>query len=270
MNERPLSGHVALVTGANHGIGAATAARLAAAGAAVVVTYFRSRVASDPQTPEQYNEKRMTDGEEVAAAIRSHGGRAIALEADLLDEATVPKLFDEAEGFRGPVDILINNATGWAAGDSFVAGGPDAAGREALSVTAALFERTFGVDARAAGLLIAEMARRHIARGADWGRIVGLTSGSSLGFPGEVTYGAAKAAQEHYAMSAAAELRRYGITSNMIHPPVTDTGWLNDDFRAFLQADAAIIAEPDDVAAVIEWLCSDAARLISGNVIQMR
>ena len=78
----------------------------------------------------------------------------------------------------------------------------------------------------AAALLIAEFARRHIARGADWGRIIGLTSGGGLGFPEEVSYGAAKAAQVNYTMSAALELAPYGITANMVHPPVTDTGWV--------------------------------------------
>ena len=78
----------------------------------------------------------------------------------------------------------------------------------------------------AAALLISEFARRHIARGADWGRIIGLTSSGDLGFPEEVSYGAAKAAQVNYTMSAALELARYGITANMVHPPVTDTGWV--------------------------------------------
>src|ERR671932_255797 len=84
----------------------------------------------------------------------------------------------------------------------------------------------FGVDARGGALLIAEFARRHLERGAAWGRIIGLTSGGPLGFPEEVSYGAAKAAQESYTLSAAWELGRYGITANLVHPPVTDTGWV--------------------------------------------
>jgi 3-oxoacyl-[acyl-carrier protein] reductase len=96
------------------------------------------------------------------------------------------------------VDILINNATGWAAGDSFIAGGVDPAGRRTATLTAELFDRTFGVDARASALLIAEFGRRLIDRGGRWGRIVGVTSGGPGGFPAEVTYGAAKAALENY------------------------------------------------------------------------
>ncbi len=66
--------------------------------------------------------------------------------------------------------------------------------------------------------MISEFARRHAERGADWGRIVGLTSGGPLGLPGEVSYGAAKAALESYTMSAAMELATLGITANVVYP----------------------------------------------------
>jgi 3-oxoacyl-[acyl-carrier protein] reductase len=264
--------HVAIVTGANHGIGAATAERFAADGIAVVVTYLRGRVATDTATPERYQENRMRSGDEVVERIATAGGRAIAIEADLLDVATPAMLFDRAEAEFGPVDIVINNATGWASGDSFAAGGKDPAGRETPGVTADLFDRTFGVDARGGALMIAEFARRHIGRDATWGRIVGLTSGGSNGFPSEVTYGAAKMALENYTMAAATELGRRGVTANMIHPPITDSGWVNDAIRAFAatSSDHFHVADPTEVAGVIAWLCSDQARMVTGNVIRMR
>ncbi len=263
---------VAIVTGANHGIGAAIAERLAADGAAVIVAFLRSAVSTDTETPEQYHRNRDTDGEMVAERIRAAGGRAIAVEADLLDDRTPTTLFDLAEQTFGPVDVLINNATGWAAGDSFTAGVLDAAGRTTTPVSAALFDRTFGVDARAAALLIAEFSRRLLARGGRWGRIVGLTSGGPNGFPGEVTYGAAKYAQENYTMAAATELGRHGVTANIIHPPITDTGWVNDAVREFAATSSEHfhVAEPAEVAGVISWLCSDEARMVTGNVIRMR
>lgn len=63
--------------------------------------------------------------------------------------------------------------------------------------------------------------------GGSWGRVTGLTSGGPLGFPEEVSYGAAKAAQVSYTMSAALGLAPYGVTANMVYPPpVTDTGWV--------------------------------------------
>ena len=155
--------HVAIVTGANHGIGAAVAQRLAGDGAKVLVTYLRSRVVDDDATPERYQSNRMNDGEIVAERIRSNGGTAIAIEANLLDAATPGRLFDLAEAELGAVDIVINNATGWSSGDSFVAGNLDPVGRGTPEVTAELFDRTFGVDARAGALMIAEFARRHLA-----------------------------------------------------------------------------------------------------------
>jgi 3-oxoacyl-[acyl-carrier protein] reductase len=124
----------------------------------------------------------------------------------------------------------------------------------------------------AAALMISEFARRHSARGADWGRIIGLTSGGDLGFPEEVSYGAAKAAQANYTMSAALELAPYGITANMVYPPVTDTGWVTDAVRREVAARRELIhvASPAQVADVIAYLASDAAELITANVITLR
>jgi 3-oxoacyl-[acyl-carrier protein] reductase len=139
-------------------------------------------------------------------------------------------------------------------------------------VTTDTWHQQFGVDAMAAALMIGEFARRHVARGAAWGRIIGLTSGGDLGFPEEVSYGAAKAAQTSYTMSAALELAAFGVTANMVHPPVTDTGWVNDTVRAAVAASATLIhiASPADVAEVIAYLASDAAALITANVITLR
>ena len=264
--------HVAIVTGANHGIGAATAERFAADGIAVVIAYLRGRVLDEPATPERYQQNRMRSGDEVSERINAAGGRAVAVEADLLDASTPARLFDRGEAEFGAVDIVINNATGWASGDSFAVDGPNPAGRSTPEVTAELFDRTFGVDARGGALMIAEFARRHIARNATWGRIVGLTSGGPNGFPSEVTYGAAKMALVNYTMAAATELGRHGVTANMVHPPITDSGWVNDAVREFAatSGDHSHVAEPADVAAVIAWLCTDEARMVTGNVIQMR
>ena len=89
---------------------------------------------------------------------------------------------------------------------------------------------------------------------------------------GEVSYGAAKAALENYTMSASTELAPFGITANVVHPPVTDTGWITDEVRAFVASSPEHhhVADPDEVADVIAWLCSDAARLVTGNVIRLR
>ena len=180
-------------------------------------------------------------------------------------------LFDTAEEQFGPVDILINNATGSLA-DTFAAAPADRLGRSLQPVTAKTWTRQFTVDAMGAALMISEFARRHITRQATWGRIIGLTSGGDLGFPEEVSYGAAKAAQENYTMSAALELAPFGITANMVHPPVTDTGWVTNAVREHVTASPGLIhiATPGEVAEVIAYLASDAAALITANVITLR
>jgi 3-oxoacyl-[acyl-carrier protein] reductase len=256
------------VTGANHGIGAAAARRLAADGVRVVVTYLRLH--DEPgSTAEAYARARAGGAVDVIEAITAQGGTAIAIEADLAQPATPAALFDEAEANFGPVDILVNNASSWVQ-DTFAPSTADRFGRALQPVTAATFDHQFAIDARAAALLIGEFAGRHVARGARWGRIVGLTSGGRLGFPEEVSYGAAKAALENYTMSAAAELAGFGITANLVHPPVTDTGWVTDEVREAVTGGGGHVALPDDVAEVIAFLCSDAGRLVSGNVVHLR
>jgi 3-oxoacyl-[acyl-carrier protein] reductase len=267
------TGHIAIVTGANHGIGAATAKALARRCCAVLCTFLRVEDPADPGTPQAVRDHRAKDAAATVAAIRADGGRAVAVEADLSDPAVPPALFDAAQQQLGPVDILVNNATGWLA-DTFAvpAGGADRLGRSLQPVTATTWARQFGVDAMGAALMISEFARRHIERGADWGRIIGLTSGAELGFPEEVSYGAAKAAQVNYTMSAAVELAPFGITANVVHPPVTDTGWVTDAVRQQVAASPTLIhiATPDEVAEVIAYLASEAATLITGNTLTLR
>ena len=264
-----LKGHVALVTGANHGIGAATARALAACGASVLMSYLRTH---DPEDfPEPYRSNRAQGADDVRAAIYARGGRAMVMEADLRDPEAPARLFDSAEAELGPVDILVNNASGWMA-DTFASGGQHATGVAMARLSAATHGQVFSVDARAGALMIAEFARRHIDRKAGWGRIVGLTSGGPLGFPGEVSYGAAKAALENYTMSAAFELAPFGVTANIVYPPVTDTGWVNDAVRELVERTPHLIhiVGPDEVAEVIAFLCSDHARLITANVVHLR
>jgi 3-oxoacyl-[acyl-carrier protein] reductase len=260
-----MPGRVAIVTGGNQGIGAATAIALAARSTAVLVSFLRVDDPPAPGLPDRYRRDRAGDADPVVAAIRAAGGTAVAVEADLLHPDAPAALFDRAESELGPVSILVNNASGWVA-DTFTPATSDRFARTLRPVSAATFDQQFGVDARAAALLIAELARRHLARGADWGRIVGLTSGGPDGFAQEVSYGAAKAALENYTMAAATELRPYGITANIVYPPVTDTGWVTDE----VAAETDRVAQPEEVAEVIAWLASDAARLVTGNRIRLR
>jgi 3-oxoacyl-[acyl-carrier protein] reductase len=264
-----LRSHVALVTGANHGIGAATAKTLAARGAAVVLAYLRIPDPGDRHGPKLYRTNRESGAEKVLEAIKGLGGSGVAIEADLTSSDTPGRLFDAAEAASGPVDILINNASGWVA-DTFSPTPKDRWGHQQKRVSAETIDSQFGVDARSSALLIAEFARRHAARAGNWGRIVGLTSGGQAGFPNEVSYGAAKAALENYTMSAAFELAALGITANIVQPPVTDTGWVTEELRQHMAGRADHIASPDEVAEVIAFLVSDEAQLITGNRIHLR
>lgn len=266
-----LSRHVAVVTGANHGIGATTAEVLAACGASVLLAYFRLQDAPDPGTPDTYRRNRATTADGIVDAIRSSGGRAAAIEADLAEAGSASMLLDAAETAFGPVDILVNNASGWLA-DTFAPASTDRLGRNLQPVSPTTIDRVFAIDARASALLIAEFAQRHVNRRATWGRIIGLTSGGPLGFPEEVSYGAAKAALENYTMSAAFELAEYGITANVIFPPVTDTGWVTPEVVEAVQhsKDHIHIASPREVADIVAFLASDLSRLITANTVHLR
>jgi 3-oxoacyl-[acyl-carrier protein] reductase len=169
------------------------------------------------------------------------------------------------------VDILVNNASAWTA-DTFKAVPSDRLGRQLTPLGEETFDRAFAVDARATALLIAEYARRHREHRLGWGRIVSLTSGGLEGFPEEVSYGAAKASLESLTMSAAFELADRGVTANVVHPPVTDTGWVDDEVRKVVAVSPELIhvATPEQVAEVVAFLCSDAAQLITANRIHLR
>ena len=164
-DEIPTTGRrVAVVTGGNHGIGAATAIALAAAGVDVLVDVpaprrSARRAAATASTPPPGR----SDADEVLASIDPLPGRGAAIEVDLRDDDAPARIFDAAEQQLGPVSILVNNASGWVA-DTF---DPQAATLPLVSAPSVA--RNLGVDARAGALLIAELARRHVARA----RIVG-------------------------------------------------------------------------------------------------
>jgi hypothetical protein len=112
-----LRGVTAIVTGANHGIGEATARLLAARGASVLIAYLRlpippaSSSIDDDGIRLSYDTLKATaTGEDVAQSIRDSGGRAVAVEADLVDPAAVQMLFDEAERRFDTIEVLVNNA----------------------------------------------------------------------------------------------------------------------------------------------------------------
>ena len=162
----------------------------------------------------------------------------------------------------GPVEVLVNNAACWE-GDTFVPAGAELANKlvelwtdRPGSITAAAFDRVFAVNTRAAALLMGEFARRHIARGARWGRIVNVSTAGAERFPSEITYGASKFALESYTRSAAAELGKFGINVNVVSLGPVQTGWITPELeRAILPTiPLGRIGSPEDVADVIVFL----------------
>lgn len=277
-----LQNKVVLVTGANNpfGIGAAIAEAFAAQGASVFITYLRSRpeefgidaaTAAEATTPGEtfYRARNADTPEAVLGRLREHAVRVESAEVDLADPQTIPQLFDWVEKTLGPVNILINNAA-HSVSDSFIpfpSPGEDWAGRILSTVDADSHDRHFAVNSRSVALLMAEYARRHVNRGAIWGRIVNISTDGADCFPGEVSYGASKAALESYSRSAAVELGQYGITVNVVAPGPIQTGWIPADAVQSIVEDIPLgrMGRPDDVADAVVFLASDQARWVTGQ-----
>ena len=183
-NGQDLSAHVALVTGASRGIGAAIALTLAESGAAVAVNY----------------RERAADAEAVVARIKSSGGRAVAVAADVSQAASVAKMVEQVTAALGPIDILVNNA-----GVAIVRGVDD--------LTEDDFDRTIAVNLKSAFLCTQAVLPAMRAR--KWGRIVNISSGAARGAGAiGVHYNASKAGMEGLTRGYAARLVKEGITVN--------------------------------------------------------
>lgn len=267
MIDTGLLGTVAVVTGANHGIGAATARALAAQGAHVFATYWRlppppaDADLSQPG-PALYQARQAQDASAVVTPILAAGGRAEAWEADLSDPARIPELFDRVEAVFGPVEVLVNNAT-FCVPTTFR---PDG---DVPTLTAELHDAHFSINSRAVALLTTEFARRHVARQASWGRIVNLSTDASALHPDNVAYAASKHAIESWSRSAAVELASYGITVNVVAPGPTQTGYITEEVerREVPRIPLGRLGQPEDIADVIVFLASHQARWLTGQIL---
>ena len=283
-----LKDKVVLVTGANNpsGIGAATAKAFAAQGAKVFVHYFRHPLESrfkkkvedgEAAAPGEvlYRLNQTASGEAVVQAIRDQGGTADSWECDLADPENIPGLFDRAERVLGPVEVLINNAADWVA-DSFIPVGKDVNtwhvdvfANVPQPISAESHNRLFAVNARAVALMMGEFARRHVARGAKWGRIINISSDGASGAPSEVSYWASKYALESYSRSAALELGKYGITVNIVSPGPVQSGYITPELEAQLLPTIPLgrLGLGEDLADVIVFLASHQARWLTGQLL---
>ena len=278
-----LTNRVVLITGVNnpYGIGAAMARAFARQGTRLFLHGFRPPGESDEQAEEAkpgeafYQAQNRKPLEETLASVRDLGAQAAGWEADLEDPYAAVELFDRAEAALGPVEVLINNAAYWE-GDTFLPSSETLPNQlvelwtdRPQTLNPRAFDHIFAVDTRAPVLLMAEFARRHIARGAAWGRIVNISTAGAYVFPSEVTYGASKLALEGYTRSAAVELGRYGITANVLSLGPIQTGWITPELEKeiLLTIPLGRLGLPDDVADVAVFAASEQARWLSGQTI---
>ncbi len=272
-----LDGKVAIVTGANHGIGAATARALASQGVRLFLTYYLTECPYSAEELEAarrsgaggdrlYLAMQQQPGEAVAAEIRSRGGHAIAQELDLGETTQISALFELCEEQVGPVDILVNNHTHCVL-ETFDPASVTLDRPQIVLTHAESIDRHFAVNARAVALLMREFLERHLARGAEWGRIINLTTVMRHAL--NVSYAASKRALVSYSLSAAQEMGKYGITVNVVCPGATQTGYITPENEPALVARTPLgrLGQAEDVADVITFLASEQARWLTGQLI---
>ncbi len=239
---RPPAGRVALVTGSSRGIGRATAQRLAAMGARVIVNYRSDE----------------SGARETCAAISGAGGEALARAADVSREEDVLRLFQAAEAQLGPVTILVNNAG--ATNDRLI-----------MQMKLDDFQQVLQTNLVSA-FLCTRAALRPMLK-ARWGRIINVSSISGMmGQVGQANYAASKAGLIALTKSTAREVASRNITANAVAPgyvPTELTANVSQEFKDYYMQITPLkrYGTADEVAATIAFLCSPDAGYITGQTI---
>lgn len=244
-----LKDRVALVTGASRGIGAATAQVLAARGARVAVSA-----------------RTVSDLEQVAAAIRTAGGQALAIPCDVLDQGQVEGMVGAVVKTWGRLDVLVNNA------------GLGTPTQPVETIDPADWDQTVALNLKSAFLCV--RAAVPVMKAQQYGRIVNISSFAGRNFSriSGPQYSAAKAGLLAFTKHMAVELGPFNICSNSVAPSVVLTARVKAKWEA-RPADererilAALplqrLAEPVEVATVIAFLASDDASYVNGVCIDV-
>ncbi|WP_446222020.1 3-oxoacyl-ACP reductase FabG [Nocardia sp. IBHARD005] len=239
--------NTAIVTGAARGIGAAVARRLAADGFAVAVIDLDEAA-----------------GKPVVAEIEAAGGRAIAIGADVADEAAVEAAVERVTAELGAPTVLVNNAG--VLRDNLL-----------FRMTADDWDTVMNVHLRGS-FLMTRAVQKHMTA-ARFGRIVNLSSTSALGNRGQANYAAAKAGLQGFTKTLAFELGKFGITANAVAPGFIETemtaataarvGISFEDLKAGAAAEIPVARTgvPDDIAHAVSFFVSEGAGFVSGQVL---
>ena len=239
-----------LVTGGSRGIGAATALRCAKDGFAVAINYTRASAAADT----------------LVQRIRADGGQALALQADVSDEAQVLAMFARIDAELPPLSGLVNNA-----GIVDVSARVDA-------IDMARLQRIFAINVFGSFLCAREALRRMSTRhGGRGGAIVNLSSmAATLGSPGVyVDYAASKGAIDTFTVGLAREVAAEGVRVNAVRPGIIDTDIHasgGDPQRAAelgRQQPMQRAGTADEVAQAVAWLLSHAASYTTGAILDV-
>ena len=237
----------AIVTGAARGIGAAVAKRLADDGLAVAVLDLDADACAD-----------------TVKAITDKGGKAIAVGANVADEASVQAAVEKVANELGAPTVVVNNAG--ITRDNLL-----------FKMTVDDWDAVMAVHLRGA-FNVTKAAQKYMVD-AGWGRVVNLSSTSALGNRGQVNYAAAKAGLQGFTKTLAIELGKFGVTANAIAPGFIETEMtaataerIGVPFEDFKKASAAQIpvnrvGVPEDIAHTASFFISEGAGFVSGQVV---